>query len=1275
MKDVDRLAMRVVHWAIPLLTIGIFVFDLLTPVGIAVSILYVIPLLLTVFRSKDHESFYFCGLATCLLWVGLFLKPPGSSLLYGVLNRTLGTSVLWILALGLIRFRRLQHEAMEAERELTVQRVERAHAEGLMMEAQQARYFSDREAVRAVVDRKEAEEQLLVAQLRLEGIIESAMDAIITVDDDQRIVLFNRAAERMFGCSSREAMGQTLDRFLPARYREGHRHHVHAFGQSGTTSRKMGKLGTVMGLRLNGEEFPIEAAISHIAVERQKYYTVILRDITERQLAQQQLDEANSRLRVATESGGIGVWDYSIPENRLVWDDRMYALYGYTPDHFPGAYEAWSQRLHPEDRLRAEQELQEAIQGIRKFDTEFRLLLPDGTTKFIKADALVLKDERGTTIRMIGVNRDITDQKSAEAVLQETTERLTILMKNAPAALAMLDRDLRYLAVSQRWITDYRLEGQDLLGRFHYEVFPEIPDRWKAVHQRGLRGEVIRQEEDRFVRQDGTELWLRWEVRPWYATDGYVGGLVLLTEDITERKRTQIALEQSEARLQNILNSMEEVVWSSSLDLSEIFYVSPAIQKIYGRSPDDFISQPFLWLQMIQPNDRPIAEAAAQALQEGHFFDVEYRIIRPDGQVRWIRDRGRIIKDNRGQPLRVDGLASDVTEKRTAEQAMHEAQERFEDIFESSKDAIGYASLDGTFVLANEALSKLTGYSKQELLSRTHRDLTPQNHHELQAKVIMRVLETGEPHEYEKEYIRKDGSHVPVSLTVFAVKGDNGKPAGVAAIVRDITERKRAEEALHESQRQLTTLIGNLPGFVYRCRNDRDRTFEYVSEGVFDLTGYTVQEYLTQQTVSYGENTLPDDRERVWREVQAAVEQHRPFELTYRVLTKSGEVRWAWERGEGIYAPDGLLKYLEGFVTDFTERKRAEHLLRQSEERYRRLVAVSPYAIFVNRGDRIIFANDQAIKLFGAVKADEILGKSPMDLFHPDDHAVIRERIHELLEGRQLVPVIEEKIIRLDGKPIDVEVSAARFADEEGPAILVMLRDVSERKRLQAQLRRTERIAELGTLASGMAHEIGTPMNVILGRAEYLMDRVTEEPIKKGLQTIITQVERITRVMNQLLSFARRKAPERVALDLKQVVEDSLEMFHERLARSQIQVELLLADPRPMVLADADQMSQVMINLVMNAVHAMPDGGNLHVGLAAEPQMVKLTIADTGHGIPREMIKKIFEPFFTTKEFGQGTGLGLTVVKGIIEEHQGTIAVESEEGKGTTFTILFPKSE
>jgi len=197
-------------------------------------------------------------------------------------------------------------------------------------------------------------------------------------------------------------------------------------------------------------------------------------------------------------------------------------------------------------------------------------------------------------------------------------------------------------------------------------------------------------------------------------------------------------------------------------------------------------------------------------------------------------------------------------------------------------------------------------------------------------------------------------------------------------------------------------------------------------------------------------------------------------------------------------------------------------------------------------------------------------------------------------------------------------------------------------------------------------------MNVILGRAEYLLQRTADEGMKKGLATIVTQVERITKVMNQLLAFARRRTPERRAVDLCEIVDNSLEMFHERLAQSRIEVDKRIESPLPPVCADRDQLIQVLINLVMNSLHAMPEGGRLGLSLAREDSQLCLGLSDTGHGMPEEIRSKVFEPFFTTKDFGKGTGLGLTVVKGIIDEHGGTITVESVVGKGTTFWVRFP---
>ena len=461
----------------------------------------------------------------------------------------------------------------------------------------------------------------------------------------------------------------------------------------------------------------------------------------------------------------------------------------------------------------------------------------------------------------------------------------------------------------------------------------------------------------------------------------------------------------------------------------------------------------------------------------------------------------------------------------------------FEHIFEASKDAIGFGTPDGAILLVNQAFSELTGFSREELLRMNVRDLIPEQHRKQRGHVVAHVLRTGKPSEYEIDYLRKNGSHVPVAITVFVVKREDGQSTGLAAIVRDLTERKYAEEQ-------------------------------------------------------------------------------------FRLVIES--------------SPNGLL--------------------------------------MVDEQGIIRMVNRQIDQLFGYERAEligqpvEVLVPQPMRPNHAGDRAefIAHSESRAMGRGRDLYGV------RKDGQEFPLEIGLSPLRTLNGMSVLASVVDISERKRVQEHLQKAERLAELGTLASGMAHEIGTPMNVILGRAEYLFQRTADEGMKKGLATIVTQVERITKVMNQLLAFARRQPPERRAVDLGEIVEDSLEMFQERIAHSSITVEKSIEANLPSVHADRDQLIQVLINLVVNSLHAMPEGGRLRLSLAREGHHICLRVSDTGHGMPEEIRAKVFEPFFTTKDFGKGTGLGLTVVKGIIEDHGGTIEVESVVDKGTTFWIRLP---
>jgi two-component system, sporulation sensor kinase E len=361
-------------------------------------------------------------------------------------------------------------------------------------------------------------------------------------------------------------------------------------------------------------------------------------------------------------------------------------------------------------------------------------------------------------------------------------------------------------------------------------------------------------------------------------------------------------------------------------------------------------------------------------------------------------------------------------------------------------------------------------------------------------------------------------------------------------------------------------------------------------------------------------------------------------------------------------------------VVDISERKRAEQTL-QKERDFTDAVLETAGALVVvlDRKGRILRFN-RACEQTTGYSSEEAVGRYVWDLFVvPDEIDGVKVVFKRLLGGEQRNNY-ENYWKGKDGSLRRISWTNTVLTDFNGKVDYIVAAglDITDFKYMQEQLRKTERIAELGTLASGMAHEIGTPMNVILGRAEYLYQRVTDEGTKKGLATIVNQVERITKVMNQLLAFARRNTSVRDAVDLGEIIDNSLEMFHERVAHGSITVEKAIEANVPSVHADRDQLIQVLINLVMNSLHAMPEGGRLRLSLTREGSHACLGVSDTGHGMPEEIRSRVFDPFFTTKEFGKGTGLGLTVVKGIVEEHGGTIAVESVVGKGTTFWIRLP---
>ncbi len=271
-------------------------------------------------------------------------------------------------------------------------------------------------------------------------------------------------------------------------------------------------------------------------------------DITDRKHSEQALRDSEERFRLAQEAAQIGTYDRNLQTGENRWTPEMEKIYGLPPGAAPPSVEKFLALVFPEDQPRVAALFASSIES-GEAGGEWRTVWPDGSTHWISGRWRVIKNANGQPVRLIGSDYDMTDRKRAEETLRTNEEHFRLFIEHAPAGLAMFDREMRYLHVSRRWRTDYHLEDRYLRGLSHYDVFPDIPERWKQAHRRGLAGEVVREDSDRFDRADGSMYWLRWEIRPWHDKTGAVGGIVIFAEDITERKRIEEELRHAKERL------------------------------------------------------------------------------------------------------------------------------------------------------------------------------------------------------------------------------------------------------------------------------------------------------------------------------------------------------------------------------------------------------------------------------------------------------------------------------------------------------------------------------------------------------------------------------------------------------------------------------------------------------------------------------------------------------------------------------------------------------
>jgi len=504
--------------------------------------------------------------------------------------------------------------------------------------------------------------------------------------------------------------------------------------------------------------------------------------------------------------------------------------------------------------------------------------------------------------------------------------------------------------------------------------------------------------------------------------------------------------------------------------------------------------------------------------------------------------------------------------------------------------------------------------------------------------------------------------------------------SGEGAVVQ-----RPSEEALRDSEERYRTMIGNLPGFVYRCENDRDWTMSFISDGCRDITGYAPEDFLHNKKLTFNDIIRPDYRERVWLNVQDCLQQKKAFQHEYPIVVASGETdHWVWEQGRGIFSDSGQLLYIEGFITDITDRKKIEEALQDSLDRWRvALDAISDIVCLISSEHTFLAINETGVRALNLPRS-EIIGRKCYELVHgttcPIPVCPCSKAIETGLEG--------SSDYEQGGRFYSLEAWPLKDKSGHVASFVHIVKDITERKRaeadkeaMQAQLRQSQKMEAIGELAGGVAHDFNNLLTGILGNIALMRSSLSPfDPMLENLEAAETAAHQATELTKGLLTFGRSAVVLPVPMKIVDALDVTLAILRQSLPAT---MQLVRDDGQAIwnVLLDQSQVTQILLNLAVNARDAMNGKGSLTIRtrnetvgeeyLQTQPfartgEFVHLSVTDTGPGMSSEVMQHLFEPFYTTKPVGSGTGLGLSIVYGAVKQAGGWITATSEDGAGKT---------
>ncbi len=865
----------------------------------------------------------------------------------------------------------------------------------------------------------------------------------------------------------------------------------------------------------------------------------------------------------------------------------------------------------------------------------------------------------------------------------ENTRKYRSFYENHPLIHVTTDYDFIITSINQNGAKELGYEVSELIGSNLFRLFiSEEPGRFEKQLQYALlnpKGQSSH--EMKMMRKNGQEFWVRETI---YITDNSSLNkeIFFVFDNITFQKKAESDAKILAQSLQNMLDASPLGVLVYRLDDNNDFILITTNQSTVGILKIDTYKLISRKIQEIFPSlVGEQVQILHNVLKTGQPLlnqNLNYKDVHFEGVYEFS-----VLKLS-NKTIAV--FFTDVTDKTRALSALKQNELKYKTLFESSNDAI-FLVKDEIIIDCNEKAMQMYKAPKEEIIGKTVYFYSPefqQDGHpsKSKAKEKISLALKGELQSFEWRHLHLDRTEFDAEISIKKIELLN--EVYLQAIVRDITERKRAEKIISEQKREIATLMDNLPGMAYRCANNFNWTMEFLSDGCYPLTGYSKDELLDDKILSYANLIHKEDQLLVYETIQNAVKNKEQFTLLYRVNTKQGYEKWVWEKGCAVYDKAGEVICLEGFITDITERKLIEEkniILAHA------LKSVSECVWIVNMRDKIVFVNKSFTRVYG-YSLEEMINK-PVSFIRSEknDPKVLKKIYPETLAGGWSGELINK---RKSGEEFPVHLSTSLITDDAGKPIALagVSVDITQAKKNELDLIEAKEKAEQASrlksnFFTNISHELRTPLVGILGFAEILKDEVKNPHLSDMAEMILSSGKRLMETLNSVLDLSRIEADKfelkNKSVDLNIFADENIKMYQPVAEKKGLKLIVKKAKQNVNVYVDEQILYQILNNLIGNAIKYTLNGTvTLEVKTInkQKKEYASIAVIDTGIGIKKENLNHIFEEFRQVSEglnrHFEGTGLGLTITKKMIELMSGEVVVKSSFGKGSSFEVLFP---